>query len=589
MTYRKLISFVWQYIRQQPIPYLFIFLLSFTWAVDATVWPYLIGYLIDKVSTFNEARTTAITTLALPAIFAICLGFFIRSCFGIQGLLLAKAQPKLEADIRMTMFNHVQRHSPQYFNDHFAGSLSNKISDMTSQIEFLLRLLLTTFIPAGAACVIGMLFFFFINPFFAYLIAGWYLIHFLICLSFVSKCANYEHIHGEARSSLVGKLVDSFTNNFAVNLFCRFDYERKLLATLQKDEQQKNYRAKRYAEFLRIALTIEAFFIGSVGIPGIAIYFWVHEKITTGELVQIIGTSDSILLVIWIAGLSLPSFFQGIGITQQAFSIMDDPQDIQDDSYAKSLTVSEGEVEFVNVSFQYNEKRLFTNKSVLIKAKERIGLVGYSGAGKSTFVNLILRFYQIEKGKILIDGQDISKVTLESLRKQILLIPQDPILFHRTLKENIQYGNLNATDEEVINASKLAHCHEFIQQCPHQYQSIVGERGTNLSVGERQRIAIARAMLSEAKILILDEATSALDSITENFIHQSLETLMQDHTTIVIAHRLSTLVKMNRILVFNHGEIIEEGTHTDLLAKKGHYARMWHMQAGGFLPATPPA
>ncbi|MGH2639572.1 MAG: ABC transporter ATP-binding protein, partial [Rhabdochlamydiaceae bacterium] len=207
-----------------------------------------------------------------------------------------------------------------------------------------------------------------------------------------------------------------------------------------------------------------------------------------------------------------------------------------------------------------------------------------SGAGKSTFVNLILRFYPVEKGRILIDGQNMADITLESLRSQVTLIPQDPLLFHRSLENNIHYGRIDASKEEVIEAAKLARCDEFIKKCPHGYASLVGERGTKLSGGERQRIAIARAMLTGAPILILDEATSALDSVTEKHIQESLEKLMQNRTTLVIAHRLSTLAKMDRILVFDQGKIVEEGSHLSLLTKGGHYAHMWKMQAGGFLP-----
>ena len=216
-----------------------------------------------------------------------------------------------------------------------------------------------------------------------------------------------------------------------------------------------------------------------------------------------------------------------------------------------------------------------------------MGLVGYSGAGKSTFVNLILRFFSLEKGRILIDGQDIASSTLESLRSNITLIPQDPILFHRSLEDNIRYGRIEAAQEEIITAAKLAHCDEFIKKCSHGYDSLVGERGTKLSGGEKQRVAIARAMLVQAPILILDEATSALDSVTENYIQESLEQLMTHRTTIVVAHRLSTLSKMDRILVFDQGKIIEQGSHQELMDKKGHYAHMWHMQAGGFLPERP--
>ena len=317
---------------------------------------------------------------------------------------------------------------------------------------------------------------------------------------------------------------------------------------------------------------------------GFLILFWIQNKISTGEVVQVFNTTFNVLMCLWVTGTLMPQFFKSAGIATQAFSVMQDPQDVIDSPHTPPLVVTKGEIVFENVSFRYGDKKLFNDKYLHIKGGEKVGLVGYSGAGKSTFVNLILRFYPVEKGKILIDGQDIAHVTLDSLHKQVALIPQDPVLFHRTLEENIHYGNIDASKEEVFKAAKLANCDEFITKCPNGYASLVGERGTKLSGGERQRIAIARAMLAASPILILDEATSSLDSVTEKYIQDSLDNLMENRTTIVIAHRLSTLSKMDRILVFNEGKVVEEGTHQSLMARGGHYARMWQMQAGGFLP-----
>jgi len=310
-----------------------------------------------------------------------------------------------------------------------------------------------------------------------------------------------------------------------------------------------------------------------------------NNFVTIGDFTFVISLSISILWNLWFLASQFVSFSEQVGLCKQALSIISQPHEIIDAQNAKPLVVSTGKIQFHDVTFHYGEgAHLFRNKNIVIEGGQKVGLVGFTGSGKSTFVNLILRLFEVESGEITIDSQNVNQVTQQSLREQIALIPQDISLFHRTLMENIRFGNTKATDEEIIEIARKAHCHEFISQLPKGYQSLVGERGIKLSGGQRQRIAIARAMLKNAPILILDEATSSLDAITEKYIHDALNLIMQNKTTIVIAHRLSTLSKMDRILVFDNGEIIEDGTHKELLEKAGHYAKMWEMQAGGFLP-----
>jgi ATP-binding cassette subfamily B protein len=541
---------------------------------------------IDIFAQNEVNRFLAWEPLKIPIIVSICLIIFIEINSRIMGFLMAKAIPRVQADIRMSMFDHVQRHSPHYFNERFAGSLANKITDMTTQVESILQQLFWPIISSVATSILGAFFLWFVNPILAGILIVWVFIHLGVCLMFSRTCDLYEYRHGEARSTLLGKIVDGLTNNFVVNLFYRFNYEKDTLLPFQTDEEKTNVFARRYVEKMR---SVTSFFYTTIcflGINGFVVYLWLHSQITTGEVAQVFGTMWNIAAIMWAVGGALPVFFQSFGTAKQAYLVMLDPQDMGDKPNAKELQIKTGEIVFENVSFDYGKKKLFENKCVHIRGGEKIGLVGFTGAGKSTFINLILRFFSLHKGQILIDGQQIQDVTLESLRRQIALIPQDPMLFHRTLRENISYGKPEAKEAEIIHAAKLAHCDEFIHNIPGGYQAKVGERGTKLSSGEKQRIAIARAILVDAPILILDEATSSLDSVTEKYIQDSLDKLMQDRTTIVIAHRLSTLSRMDRILVFDKGKIVEEGTHVELLGKEGLYTRMWKMQIGGFLPET---
>ena len=588
VPYKEFFQFIWQFLRRQKWTFFVISLIDFfTWSLDALLWPYILHIVIDIFTNFETNRIDAWGALKAPIIGGICLVIYVETASRTMGFLMAKAVPKLQSDIRMTMFDHVQRHSPHYFNERFAGSLANRITDMTTQVESIIQQLYWPILPAIATCLLGSFFLWFVNPIFAWIFLIWITIHLGVCLSFTRRCDLYEHKHGEVRSTLLGKIVDSLTNNFAVNLFYRFRYERKSIAPAQKEEEDTNRAARTYVEKMRCVLG-SLYFLGAIlGINGSLIYLWLHGKISTGQVVQVFTTVWSLTMIFWTVSSALPVLFQSFGTAKQAYSLMRDPQDILDKSDAKDLKIQNGEIVFEDVSFHYGEKRLFENKHAHIHGGEKVGLVGFTGAGKSTFINLILRFFPLQNGKILIDNQEIANVNLESLRRQIALIPQDPMLFHRTLRENISYGKPEATENEILAAAKLAHCDEFIRNIPGGYAAKVGERGTKLSGGEKQRVAIARAILMDAPILILDEATSSLDSVTEKYIQDSLDKLMQNRTTIVIAHRLSTLSRMDRILVFDQGKIIESGTHTALMAKGGLYTKMWNMQVGGFLPDIP--
>jgi ATP-binding cassette subfamily B protein len=387
-----------------------------------------------------------------------------------------------------------------------------------------------------------------------------------------------------ARSETTGKLVDSVTNLTSARLFARLDHERELLAETQKHELRAVRRSNGYNERVRW-FQFSAAAVLKVGVLYYALTLWGKGEIGVGDFVM--AVSLSLLIINEARNLSrrFLEFFEYVGNVANGVQTIVRSHELVDKTEAVSPSIRRGEIEFRDLEFGYHsDRKIFDKLNVRIPAGQRVGLVGFSGSGKSTFVSLILRLYDAQRGGILIDGVDVRNMRQDALHAQLSLIPQDPSLFHRSLMENIRYGRLDASDEEVIDAAKKAHAHEFIMQIGEQYQSMVGERGVKLSGGQRQRIAIARVILKDAPILILDEATSSLDTVTEKAIQDTLDEVMLGKTVLVVAHRLSTIAHLDRILVFDNGRIIEDGSHAELLAKRGAYHRLWHKQSGGFLP-----
>ncbi|MFI0434785.1 MAG: ABC transporter ATP-binding protein [Parachlamydiaceae bacterium] len=581
---KTLLPFFWHFLRKHWALLLLVQFFSFAWAFDHTLWPYVMMTLIDTITHFTGDKADAWYALKIPMIMGISLWIVIELFFRLSGILSTYLFPRIEAETRMSMFDYVLHHSHRYFSNHMAGSIANKISDMPQAMTRLFQKILYLFVPVLLALVISTTLFAQMNLFFALILIGWVAIHMSICLIFSKECAQTSNVHAEARSQLSGKIVDCLTNTTNVRLFARSRFEYEYLSIFQRDEITTHWRSLWSIEKMKIALGIACFLGMGIALNWFMLYSWQQGELSTGEVVFIFNTTWNITMMAWLAGLELPLLFKEIGICRQALTIIQSAHDIKDARDALPLKITKGEISFDHVTFHYlKDHNVFEDKTITITSGQKVGLVGFSGSGKSTFVHLILRYYDIQEGHIFIDGQDIAKVCQDSLREQISMIPQDPILFHRSLMENIRYGRLDASDEEVIEASKKAHCHEFIMKMPEKYDSPVGERGVKISGGQRQRIAIARAILKNAPIIILDEATSALDSVTEKDIQEGLKHVIQGHTTLVIAHRLSTLSNMDRILVFKEGKIIEDGSHEELLKEKTHYAHLWHMQAGGFL------
>ena len=578
------LSFIFYFVRQQWAKFTFLTLASMIWATNDAFFPYFLKRIVNTVQFYHGEPTGVYTAVSGVLLLLALFWGSAEICMRAQGILQIYTFPRFRTEIRDSTFNYVTSHSHEYFSNNFAGNIGKKLSNLPTSCQTIMESICFNFMTAATGAIIVLVMMWFTKPFFAMILIIWLCFHLGVSFLFLRHGNYLWEAHSESVSTLSGKIIDAFSNMLNVRLFARSEYEAEYLGQFQEDEMAKAKKAMWLVEIMRLALGLNGLFL-IFGMIFTLLYGWVHHWITLGDFTQVIMQSFWLLGWIWFISFQMTIFAREFGVIGEALSLIKKNHDLVDKATAQPIVIRHGEINFENVSFTYQENHpVFEKLNILIPAGEKIGLVGFSGSGKSTFVNLILRFYDIQSGHILIDGQDIDNVTQASLRAQIAMIPQDPSLFHRSLMENIRYGRLQASDKEVINASKLAHCHEFIEQLDEGYQSLVGERGIKLSGGQRQRIAIARAILKNAPILILDEATSSLDSVTEKLIQESLHFLMQGKTTIIVAHRLSTLADMNRILVFHKGKVIEEGSKESLLKGNGHFAMLWNMQANGFLP-----
>jgi ATP-binding cassette subfamily B protein len=552
------------------------------WAIDLSLRPYILKLIIDKLPHLKKEEV--VTALSEPVLFYLAMSLLLVIVFRFYDFVWLKLNSPLKSHVGDTLMKRMMAHSITMFHNHFAGNLANKIKDVMSGVPDLLKVTINQFFSHSLALIVAILTVWTINYKFSLLLSAWVAV-FIAGSAFFSRHAKKLCAEAaEIRSGLVGHMVDILGNIASVHLFSATKAESKTLKVHL--DRYVTVDQKRDWWFLKMFAFQGLSFITYQAVSFLLlIYDFRNGIVTPGDFALTISVNIAIVNCLWSLSIDMLEFSELIANITQGLRIALAPLDIQDNPRAMELQVKQGEIVFNAVKFQYQgSKPLFQNKSVTIRVGEKVGLVGYSGSGKSTFVNLILRLYDVTEGQILIDGQDIREVTQDSLHHNIAMIPQDPALFHRSLLENIRYGRENATDEEVIEAAKRAHAHQFILKLPQGYDSLVGERGVKLSGGQRQRIAIARAILKNAPILILDEATSQLDSVTESHIQETLWELMQGKTTIVIAHRLSTLLHMDRVLVFDKGDIIQDGSHNHLLRTEGLYKTLWGAQVGGFLP-----
>ncbi len=481
-------------------------------------------------------------------------------------------------------FRYIHKHSFAYFNDNFVGALVKKVNRFTRAFEDITDKL--AFDILQLTVNISLIIFVLIqkNLYLGISIIVWMVVFFIVNLTFTKFKLKYDLERSQADSNATAVLADTITNNANVKLFGGYVREVKnFAAAIDRVKKLRwfTWNLSNIYEATQALLTT----ILEVGIFYIAILLWQRDILTIGDFVLIQSYVLIVIMRTWDFGRVIRNIYENLAEAEEMTLVLNEPHGVVDIKNAKNLSVSEGQIELRKVNFFYHQTRpILEDFNLTVAPKEKIALVGPSGGGKSTIIKLLLRMYDVTSGKITIDDQDISHVKLESLWQNASLVPQDPILFHRSLLENIRYGKPNASEEEVVRAAKLAHCHEFIKDLPEGYNTFVGERGVKLSGGERQRVAIARAILHNAPILILDEATSSLDSESEQLIQKALDVLITGKTVIVVAHRLSTIMKMDRIVVVKEGRIVETGSHQELLQQeKGLYKKLWEVQAGGFI------
>jgi ATP-binding cassette subfamily B protein len=580
-----LVVFIWSYLKKNKIYLCLFMLVSIIGSIEISLSPYLLKLIIDTTNQFSNEHEELLSTLALPVILYIVISLISNLNFRTYDYFSLRFYPKLKTEIIKDMYSHLIKHSDSFFQNGFPASFTKKIFDVSTNVEFIIRTISESFFPIICSFITSsVMLLIVLHYIFAIILILWGIC--FIFLSYIAskKLENYSRSLSEFNIKISGQISDSISNITAVKLFTAEEDEIALINSSLEHLANADYKThwqNLKINFVQgISITILIFFMLTI-----LIYGRLQGWVTIGDFALIITLSIAMLMSIYNIGRQIQQFAKAKGICKQALSIMQETHEIVDLAKAKPINVQKGLIEFKNVSFCYGkQKSLFKNLSITLHPEEKIGLVGYSGGGKSTFIKLILRLIEPQSGSILIDNQDIKKVTINSLIKQLTMIPQDSGMLHRTIMENIRFAKPGATDSEVISAAKKAKCHEFICELPGGYESLIGERGVKLSSGQKQRVAIARAFLKNSSILLLDEPTSALDSLTENYIQHSLHSLMRNKTTLVIAHRLSTLKNMDRILVFDNGQIVEDGKLTTLLDNKnGLFYKLWQMQVEGFI------
>ncbi len=544
-----------------------------------TFQPFAIKEIIDNAvaGSSDDVVLWVVVYLALLAVAYVC--------WRTSGLLGLRVFTRATRFGYNSLFEYLIQHSTAYFSDRFGGSLSSKLSRAVDRTEGLWESMLWGYYTSIIQALVSLLLIYLASPLLALLFFALIVTIVLVNVPLVLQRRPMIVANAEAQSALSGATVDTLTNISAVHTFAHQTYERTRIGELTDTAMYADEKQWRWSEYgLILNNAIIVLFVGVM--TWILIGSWQSGAVSTGDLVMVFTLVGSMLGTLVFIGNMMNGLIRNYGEIQEGLREILRPLEQVEEHDARDVRVADGAITFDAVSFSYPgaaDTRIFTDLSLAILPRQRIGVVGHSGAGKSSLVALLLRQYEMNEGSIQFDGIDTREMSLASVRRAIAFVPQDPVMFHRSIRENIRYGKLDATDAEVEEAARKANAHTFIDSTPQGYDTLVGERGIKLSGGQRQRIAIARAILKDAPILVLDEATSALDSESETLIQEALGELMRGKTVIAIAHRLSTLRHMDRIIVLDAGRIVQDGTHDTLTHEDGIYKTLWEHQAGGFL------
>ncbi|EKO3385271.1 ABC transporter ATP-binding protein [Vibrio fluvialis] len=581
-------AFCRHYTKGYEKPLMVMALLSTTIAIIEVSLFGFMGQLVDWLSTSNPEtflEENRHTLIGLSLLLLVGMPILVS----IYSLLIHQTMlGNYPMSIRWLAHRYLLKQSLSFYQDEFAGRIATKVMQTALSVRETVMKTLDVFVyvavyftamvvmlaQADWRLMIPMLL--------------WLAAYIMIQIRFVPKLKKVSAEQADARSLMTGRIVDSYTNIATVKLFSHSRRETEYAEEGMEGFLDTVYRQMRLVTGFNIWVEISNYILVFT-IAAMSIYLWMTSAITVGAIAIAISLALRIngmsKWIMWEVG----GLFENMGTVVDGMHMLSKPIAIQDKPNAKALQVSQGDIEFDDVSFHYGEnKGVIDHLNLTIKPGEKVGVVGRSGAGKSTLVNLLLRFHDVESGSIRIDGQDISAVTQDSLRSEIGMVTQDTSLLHRSIRDNILYSNPTASEDDLLRATQQAHAHEFIENLTDPFGNVgydaqVGERGVKLSGGQRQRIAISRVLLKDAPLLVLDEATSALDSEVEAAIQESLNELMQGKTVIAIAHRLSTIAAMDRLIVLDKGQIVEQGTHQQLIDHNGIYAHLWAHQTGGFI------